>query len=373
MEVIYCLIFVLYVFLILYLILGGLKIGQFKSNNLIADTYNEFTIIIPFRNEEKNLPDLLKSISKIAYPNQRYELILVDDDSTDRSIQCINTVLANYSNINYTIITRQPKTVSAKKDAITQAIELSTTDWIITTDADCTVPPNWLNLLNHKINQDNPNMIAGPVAYSKKTGILDLFQYYDLISLQGVTIGSFGKLRPFLCNGANFAYKKAFFIALNGFDGLTHIASGDDVLLLLKGLKKAPDTISYLLSSDNLVVTKTEKSWLNLFHQRVRWASKTSNYNELTPKIIGVIVLITNFSLLTIPFTSLRGINIMALYSIKWICDTLFIAIISKKLKLKYNIFEIALQSIIYPIFVTVVGTYSIVGKYNWKGRTNRK
>ena len=74
-------------------------------------------------------------------------------------------------------------------------------------------------------------MIAGAVTYDCNSSFLHQFQQLDMASLQGATIGSFGIDQGFMCNGANLAYTKSLFTALDGFTGNDKIASGDDVFL----------------------------------------------------------------------------------------------------------------------------------------------
>lgn len=372
MEIIFYCILLIYVILIVILIFGISKVDYFNPNNEAEKIINHFTILIPFRNEVNNLPDLLHSIIKIDYPKENYHIIFINDDSHDQSTNCIESILHQYPSINYQVIDRIATTNSAKKDAITQAIAQSTTEWIVTTDADCTLPYKWLKTLNQIINKKDPKMVIGSVVFPKTKGLLNLFQYYDLISLQGVTIGSFGMNQPFMCNGANLAYTKTLFNTLEGFTSIENIVSGDDVFLLQKALKKHKKEIYYLLSNDHKVSTKTESSWKKLFNQRVRWAAKTNNYITTTPKIIGLIVLITNLCLCIAPLSLNVGLTIQ-IYAIKFSIDLLFIIMSSKKLSQNYRIAEIIQQSIIYPLFSTIVATYSIFGSFSWKGRINDK
>ncbi|WP_431243816.1 glycosyltransferase [Flavobacterium sp. P21] len=113
------------------------------------------------------------------------------------------------------------------------------TDWVITTDADCIVPENWLLTFDNYIQENNVSMLAGAVTYQCGNSFLDHFQQLDLTSLQGATIGSFGLNKGFMCNGANFAYTKSLFEKLNGFDGNNKIASDDDVFYYKKQLKNS--------------------------------------------------------------------------------------------------------------------------------------
>src|SRR5690606_10441911 len=163
-----------------------------------------------------------KSIEKLNYPIENFEVILVDDESEDGF---------RFSSCGFQVLTvkNERLTNSPKKDSIQTAIKHSKFDWIIITDADCLVTENWLLDLNNYIQNTNKEMVSGPVFFKNKSTFLNDFQQIEMISLQAVTIGSFDFDLAFMCNGANFAYSKNFFQQLNGFDGNNEIASGDDV------------------------------------------------------------------------------------------------------------------------------------------------
>lgn len=347
------------------LIYGFTKVKTYIPVGLTPKT--AFTIIVPFRNEAKNLPLLLESFSKLNYPTDLFEVILVDDASTDK-FQIPNFEF-QISVINNLRISNSPK-----KDAITTAVKMVKTDWIITTDADCVVSKNWLLTLDNYIQIHKASMIAGAVTYSGSNSFLHHFQQLDLASLQGATIGSFGIGKGFMCNGANLAYTKLLFEELNGFEGNNTIASGDDVFLLQKaicsrsfGTKK----VHYLKSENTIITTKALTDWKALFYQRVRWASKTTSYQSNFGKILGLIVFGGNISLWFILCGLLFGIgdfySLLFLIITKFLIDFILIYKTNQFLKTKTHSFLIS--SLLYPFFSVSVALYSLTGKYEWKGR----
>src|SRR5690606_30809499 len=133
----------LYVLLIGSLIMGFNKVPTYKLTESTAKT--TFTVIVPFRNEAENLPALLKSIQDLKYPNDLFEVILVDDESNDNSVEVIKKVLDTSrlrrdTRTDISIINSERKTHAPKKDAITTAIHSAKYEWIVTTDADCLLP-----------------------------------------------------------------------------------------------------------------------------------------------------------------------------------------------------------------------------------------
>jgi len=353
----------IYVISIGLLIYGFIRIKIHQKTNLKPQT--NFTVIVPFRNEEENLPNLLASFSKLNYPNDLFEVILVDDSSNEKfQVSSFKFQISQIDNIR---VSNSPK-----KDAITTAMQYVKSDWVITTDADCIVTNNWLLSFDNYIQKNKVSMLAGAVSYACKNSFLDHFQQLDLTSLQGATIGSFGVKKAFMCNGANFAYTKSLFEKVNGFSGNNKIASGDDVFLLQKAVGLFPKEVHYLKAQEAIVLTKPTDDWKSLFHQRVRWAAKTSSYESTFGKFLGLIVFFGNLSfIVAFVFLLFRrwSWQILIVYvAVKFFIDFILIYKTNQfltKTKLKYLI----LSSLFYPFFSTSVALYSLFGAYEWKDR----
>ncbi|ALJ05951.1 glycosyltransferase [Pseudalgibacter alginicilyticus] len=368
-----------YLFLIGSFVYGFNKVKRFKLQNIPAKT--KFSIIIPFRNEVENLPELLNSIFALEYPNQLYEIILVDDHSKDGSKESIQKILnikqVKHIQLDIRVIQNERKTNSPKKDAITTAIKQIKYEWIITSDADCVLPKFWLNSFDQFIQKTNAKCIAAPIIYTKTNSFLSRFQLADLLSLQGATIGGFGIRKPFLCNGANFAYQKRLFNELNGFEGNTHIASGDDIFFLEKATIKHSKNIEYLKCSQAIVTTKPQLSYKDLISQRLRWAAKTSSYNNWFGKLTGAIVLLANalvITLLLLSILSSMSPNILLyVLVIKLNIDFILIYKTADFFNQKAILRSFLVAFILYPFFSVYVVFLSTFKSYKWKGRYFKK
>lgn len=367
----------LYLIIILCFIWGFDKIKAFELSDIKAKT--KFSVVVPFRNEAKNLPYLLDSLTGLSYPKHLFEVILVDDASDDNSILVIKKVLDTFSQsenalANIKIIKNLRVSNSPKKDAITTAIQQAKHEWIITTDADCIVPKYWLDSFDEYIQKHNSDCIVAPVTYFDGNSFLSRFQLLDILSLQGATIGGFGIKKPFLCNGANFGYTKAAFKAINGFKGNTDIASGDDIFLLEKMIKRYPKSTHYLKCEASIVTTKPQPTWQHLKSQRVRWAAKTKNYNNWMGKLTGIVVILMNFLMLFLPLLSVFG-----LFNIKiWVYMLIIKLHVDFLLLYKTSVFfdqrkafrSFLTSFFIYPFFSVYIAVLSLFKGYNWKGRT---
>jgi biofilm PGA synthesis N-glycosyltransferase PgaC len=378
---------IIYLLLIGLLIYGFDKVKLFQLQDLPAKT--KFSIVIPFRNEAKNLPRLLASISKLNYPKSLFEIILVDDDSSDESVLIIEPFISKRpfdkvhtegrqkTQADSRVLQNKRYSNSPKKDAITTAIAVSKFDWIITTDADCILPTYWLDVFDECIQTKHTDCIVAPVTYHGENSFFNRFQILDFLSLQGATIGGFGIHKPFMCNGANFGYRKSAFKALNGFEGNSDIASGDDIFLLEKFIQKNSRNVHYLKSQSAIVTTKPSKSVSELIQQRLRWATKTSRYTKGVAKGIGIIVLLGNLvCLVLIPATILNGMALktaIALFVIKFSIDFLLLFKTSRFFKQETLLLSYLFSSLLYPFFSVYIVLLSLFKSYEWKGRTFKK
>lgn len=378
-----CIIIILiYLILIGWLNNGFNKIKDFKLQDLKPKT--KFSIVIPFRNEAENLTALLKSIDNLNYPNSHFEVILVDDESEDTSVEIINKVLDTFRQKSrntrtdiITIINNNRTSDSPKKDAITSAIKIAKYNWIITTDADCTLPKYWLDSYDEFIQTNNTLAIAGPVKFTGLSSFFTRFQILDTLSLQGATIGSFGIKKPLMCNGANFAYSKKGFEQVNGFEDNNRIASGDDVFLLQKLSEKDISKIHFLKSENAIVTTRVTNGFTEYLQQRLRWASKTTNYKYWFPKFLGLIVLLTNLVMVSvIPLyilEILQGKTAVLLFLIKFSIDLLLIFKTARFYKQESVLLSYVFASFIYPFITIYITAILPFLSFKWKGRTFKR
>ncbi|MCF6168523.1 glycosyltransferase [Lutibacter sp.] len=370
---IYFLIFItiIYFVLIALLIIGYNKVETICIKNTTPK--NTFSIVIPFRNEAHNLPNLLHSLAIINYPKNLFEIILVNDYSTDNFKSIITHFKMKYPSINLKLINNHIKSNSPKKDAITTAIALANYEWIVTTDADCIVPINWLLVFNQHILEKNPLFISAPVKFIEQDFFLFHFQNLNFISLMGSTIGGFGIKKPFMCNGANLCYNKVTFNQIGGFKGNTEMPSGDDVFILEKIHILFPHKTLYLKATDSIVQTNAENNLKSFFNQQIRWASKTTAYKSNFTKFIGFIIFLLNFMLILLLITSIIKPFIwkylFVVFVLKFSIDFILIYKTSVFFKTRKSLKYFPIISLLHPFFVVFTGVFSLFKNHEWKGR----
>ena len=352
MEIIFFIILFTYAMTLIILIWGFEKISQTKV--IKSNANKKFSIIVVYKDENQHLPNLLKSFQALSYPLDAFEILMINDGSkVDFDFSFYNLPIQMINNVRYS--------QSPKKDGISLATKMAQYDWLVVTDADCIVPPTWLNSLNDFLNLNNQyHMVCGPVFVNQKLNFLHHFQAWDFVSLQAVTVGSFGLEKPFMCNGANMTFSKLIFNQINGYESNHHIASGDDVFLLQKIASRSSNSVGYLNHKDFLVLTSPLNSWKKTINQRIRWGSKSKHYESSWGIYLGLLtVLISLFYLIS--FFTLNYFFIL----LKIIIDIFFLSYMAKKTsqKQRYLLISICL----YPLIILTVISKSIFVKVKWK------
>ena len=362
-----------YVLLILYFLLGWLRLNEYVPANAMPVT--RVTVVVPVRNEEKNILNLLGNLRDQQYNKDLFEVIVVDDHSTDNTLKLINSF--SMSNLRVIALKDDPALADAsrtnKKIGIEKAVHAANGTLIMTTDADCHPGSNWIKTTVAYYEQHQPVMIAGMVSYFHDTSFLGKFQTLDFLSLVGIAAASIQNGFYNLCNGANLAYTKAAFLEVDGFRQIDHIPSGDDMMLMHKMAKKFGDKIAYLKNKDSIVYTSTEKDFVTFWNQRVRWTSKSTHYED--KRITGILAFVYLVNLLIVlnlaigifypPMLKLA----MWMFLAKLCIDTLFTYAVTKFFRRENLLWLFLPMQAVHVLYIILIAPAGVFGKYNWKGR----
>lgn len=355
---------------IVVMLIGWLKIPVQNQKGGFRPTH-KISVIIPVRNEEQFIARLLLDIDQQNYPKDLFDVIVVNDHSSDGTMQVLKE---QDLNINFTV---HESKGNGKKEAIELGIKNSTGEVIVTTDGDCRVGPEWLQQISFAFKKYNVLMISGPVRFRNTGTILNMGLMMEFAALQGTGASSLFFNKPSMCNGANLAYLKSVFKEVNGYEGNREIPSGDDEFLMHRISKKYPGRIHYLKSKAAVVETEPSSDLHEWYNQRLRWASKWPGYEISSPRIIAIIILITNLNmilgLILWQTEVMAAVIFLTAFGIKAIVDFGFIYTVNRFLERKSNILIQIIVEIIYPFYVLFFGILGLFGNYTWKGRIHVK
>lgn len=269
------------------------RFHSINKNNLV-----KVSVLIAARNEEKNIEKLLESLKKQSFPKELFEVIIVNDHSTDNTDEIINDFINKNKELDVKLLKAEKK---GKKHAISQALHTAINELVIVTDADCVLNDLWIESIVGFYQEEKCKMILAPVLLSPAENLFEKMQVLEHLSLIGSTAGSASIGFPVMCNGANMAYERKAALEVEKFRKDFYIPSGDDMFLLEQFVKRyGHNNVKFLLSKSAVVKTKTCKTIKEFFRQRRRWVSKTKSYTSWKVIVTALIVLFFNLSIISL-------------------------------------------------------------------------
>jgi len=358
---------VLYIVRISQYLTGWKQVTEYKPGNSLHKIL--ISIIIPFRNEEKNIKGLLKDLVNQNYPDELFEVILVNDHSEDSTTRIIEPFCRNHKNFRL-IDLRQ--NFYGKKEAIETGIRNAAGELIVTTDADCRACNKWISTIaDYYFESDKPEMIIGLVDILSEDTFYNKFQQLEFLSLVGSGAGAVGISQPIFCSGANLIYKKELFNRYKDPLNKT-LVSGDDTLFMLRLKRDSKNEIRLLKSKEAIVFTKPQLTIGEFIRQRIRWTSKARFYKDYNIIYSSVIVLTLNVSILisiilifTNKYYSLYPVLLFGKTLIDFIFMNTILKFFNKKRLLKFLI----VFQFFYPLYISITGILGNLAGYSWKNR----
>lgn len=375
------LLFIPYAWLLLYYRRSWKTTPVYEPDTPQSNHMPFVSVIISARNEETKIADCLNSMAAQNYPSTLFEVIVINDHSEDNTPSIIQSFSSRFSNIRLIELkdyVKSDKLNSYKKKAIETGISLSAGELIMTTDADCIAPHDWIFTVASYYKKNQSAMIASPVNILMPIGAGGLkkffyaFQILDFITLQGITGAALSRQFHYMANGANLAYPKSIFIEVKGFRDIDNIASGDDMLLMEKVKMIRPDKVHYLKSFESTVTTFPEQTIHSFFNQRIRWASKSSTYQDYKIKTVLALVYVINVWCILLLAASVYQHSYWHLFiflAMKIGFELLFLFPVAKFFKHQTLLYWFAPLQPFHILYIIIAGWLGSFGSYKWKGR----
>jgi cellulose synthase/poly-beta-1,6-N-acetylglucosamine synthase-like glycosyltransferase len=366
-------VFVGYAFLITAITIGWLRLKVFRKADILPQI--KVSIIVAVRNESGNIETLINSLMAQDYPSHMLEVIIVDDHSSDSSSSLIEEFIAKKKESqNLKFIRLAEEDVSGKKAAINNGIQESEGELIVITDADCTSGSHWISTLSSYFDENQPEMILGPVCMIDNGSFFGKLQSVEFMSLISSAAGSCSAGFPILANGANIAFTRHAYESCGGFLGNLQYPSGDDMFLMTSIKKKfGAKAIHFLRSEEVIVYTPAILGFKPFLQQRLRWVSKSRGYTDPTLIITSILVFIINSLMVFTAFTSIINPGyfklFFGLYLLKMIIDLPLMMNYSRFQRSSSLLILFPISEFLNAIYTLLIGIAGNVGKYEWKGR----
>jgi len=339
----------------LFLLLGFIVVRSYSKKIIVKSTYydvSEISVVIPFRNEEKHLPQLISAIQDLSI--QPLEIIWVNDHSEDNSLHNLKQ-LPNHHKI-YSL----PINVIGKKNALKYGIEMSKGKYILTWDADIVIDANYFKSIQ---NEPIASLLILPVQMHGRNW-KEVFYELDYYFVNALNKGLSSLLKPFIANGANLLFEKEKYFSTASYKYPPTIASGDDMFLLhdfkLQNYDCRISTISELIAK-----TATPKTFLDFLQQRIRWAKKTPQLKDKHLRIVSYLGITVILLYLFFLFSNKYLLCIF----LKIVLDGLFLIPFLFVIQRKNIIPYIPIFSILHPFYILYISLAVRFKKVDWKNR----
>ncbi|MFZ5517769.1 MAG: glycosyltransferase [Candidatus Zhuqueibacterota bacterium] len=347
--------------------LGKLKPGRNAHQYTVS-------VIVAARNEEQNIRPCLDALVQQTYPVSKYEIIIIDDRSSDSTATVVESYCQRFHHIKLARVKSVPAGIAPKKNALQQGIAVSQGEIILTTDADCVPAPGWISAMVSYF-EPSVGLVAGfsPLEQAKSQSVFTRLMTLDSLSLAAVAAGSFGMGRPLTCSGRNLGYRRETFHAVGGFKEFQHFVSGDDDLLLHRIRQHSVWDMRYAATPEAIVRSLAPTNLRQFANQRIRHASKGRFYAaSMVLGLIGVYLL--NFNLLCLLLLSLTFNKYLlywvALMILKSLPEFLLITRFARFVNCTKILRAFPWAMLAHVPYVVIFGLLGQLGKFQWKDET---
>ncbi|MGB3545549.1 MAG: glycosyltransferase, partial [Saprospiraceae bacterium] len=241
------------------------------------------SLIVCVRNEAENLRRHLPSWLDQDYPN--YELVIVDDGSTDESVKIILEYSLRFPTLR--LVRLAGPTRPGKKEALARGISAARFELLLVTDADCRpLSRKWISLIAGRFSANRADLVLGYSPYAFRPGWLNRFQRYETVytAIQYLSLALAG--HPYMGVGRNLAYRHSLYERVGGFAGHGDLMSGDDDLFVNAASGLRPRVICEL-ERESFVQSAPGLTWRGYYRQKFRHNTAGSRYRPVHQFLLG--------------------------------------------------------------------------------------
>ncbi len=353
---------VLYLFKILFFYSGSLR----ASVKVEIEQTPFVSVIVAARNEQHNIANCLEALSKLNYPAESMEILLINDQSTDATGEIIRAWMDRMPSLRYLETSGIVYGLKGKANAVAQAIEQSKGEIILTTDADCQVQPDWVR---NTVSQYTPEVgcVCG-FTLVKPGSAFDSMQFLDWAYLMTIASAGVGWHYPLSAVGNNMSFRRQAYEDVGGYKAVGFSVTED--FALFKAISyKSRWKLRYPAEPGTLVWSEPCANFKDVFHQKKRWGRGGLEVPPIGWMIMSV-GFVLNLALVILPFAGLSaamlGIGILC----KLLIDILLLQYPLRKIgKIKQLKYFLVFEPYFY-VYVTLLPFIVLfTGKVVWKGR----
>ncbi|HNN95398.1 MAG TPA: glycosyltransferase [Pseudomonadota bacterium] len=241
----------------------------FRQEPTKSDYRPTVSVIVAAKDEESCIQACLSSLRQLSYPAELLEIIIVNDRSRDRTPDIVRQNALACSLIRLVDAAPVPGMVPGKASALAQGVRYSLGEVLLFTDADCTVPPDWVQATLKYYDSERVGIVAG-FTVVRPSSLLAALQALDWLYLFSVG-AAFLKLGiPQTICGNNFSIRRTAYDAVGGYEN-TPFSLTEDFALFHRVLSRTGMIARMPLDRETIVETQPCRDFLDMYRQKLRW------------------------------------------------------------------------------------------------------
>lgn len=325
------------------------------------------TVLVCARDEENNIGNCVASLAKLHYPKEKLELLVVDDKSTDRTPQILEEWSAKLQHLRVYRTGPEIEHLKGKVNALTQGMDAATGEFVMITDADCTVQPNWIRDYLKFYNKDT-GMVASIT-------LLDIDRFFDGVQsidwsyLLGIAMACTNIGVPLSVIGNNMSVRRAAYESVGGYRKIPFSITEDYALFKAIWHQK-PWKIKFRLTRESVVMSKATPDFKTWWRQKHRWVKGGEGLKTIG-WVIFILGLLANAATV-VGFFVLPLFAALMVVAVKWIADLMIILPVLSRTRKQHLLRFFLLYEPYLLLFVLSMPIMIMQKNVKWKGRVYR-
>ncbi len=350
---------IVFVYFSFLLFLSNQKLANSKTGK---SSLLPVTLIISIKNEEQNVSGLIENLRQLNYPKENLEIILIDDNSSDRTFEMLNSLSKDSPVLR--VLKAENKSLAGKKGALSVGISHAKNSYIMITDADCRPEEYWLQFAAQKFSEGY-DFIFGVAPFYTDDSYANKISCFENLRNSILSFGLAGTGIYYSAAARNFGFKKESFVKIKGYSNTIETLSGDDDLLIREAVKNKLK-IGMVTNAGSMVFSSAKKSLTEYFAQRSRHTKTSFYYLPKTKLILGLWHLSNLIMLGSVVFTFITPMFLIP-FLLKLLTDIILIKNLQKTFGYNFGIMQIIILQITYEIILVINFLNAALRKDVWK------
>lgn len=336
-----------------------------------SDQSPTVSIVVAARNEEANIQSCLDALREQDFDKSRYEIIIVDDYSSDRTRSLALEYSEKHTGTPIKVISLEIESGEhGKPAAISRGVKTARGEIILCTDADCIVPSHWIQSMA-RCFEPSVAFVAGPVTEREGGNLFMRLQSLEFLGLLTSAAGLIGSGTPIICNGANIGYLKSAFEKVQGYGQMK--SSCDDETLMQRIVTNHVGRVVFNADVQATVATNTPGSLKEFLNQRTRWAAKRGRYEDpvILLRLIALYAFFLGLFLAAVASITLPALRpaVLAVLVLKAVAEFVVLRsgarLFHSRLRLSYFL----IAELFHVPYIVIAGFIGQITSMRWKGR----